>query len=177
MFAPPDRFHTLYLPAVLMALDLPLPRHLLAHGHWTMDKLKMSKSRGNVADPFLAIQTWGLDAMRCYLMRVGGNSATDADYSEAAIEVFYKKSLAGQLGNLMARLGNVKIMANLRASGRKIWESPEEIVDIDKEVREALEKLRGGFRYDSARYLLFSFTFKTISSRMRSLTKKSIHID
>lgn len=72
------RFHALYLPAVLMALDLPLPKHLLAHGHWTMDKFKMSKSRGNVANPFDAMKLWGTDAMRMYLMRAGGNSAADA---------------------------------------------------------------------------------------------------
>lgn len=72
------RFHALYLPAVLLALDLPLPKHLLTHGHWTMDKFKMSKSRGNVANPFEAMQLWGVDAMRMYLMRVGGNSASDA---------------------------------------------------------------------------------------------------
>lgn len=64
-----------------MALDLPLPKKLLAHGHWTMDKFKMSKSRGNVADPFEAIQTWGRDAMRTYLMRRGGNSAVDSGAS------------------------------------------------------------------------------------------------
>lgn len=72
------RFHALYLPAVLMALDLPLPHNILAHGHWTMDKFKMSKSRGNVANPFDAMKTWGVDAMRAYLMRSGGNSASDA---------------------------------------------------------------------------------------------------
>jgi methionyl-tRNA synthetase len=63
---------------MLMALDLPLPQTLLAHGHWTMDKFKMSKSRGNVADPFEAMKTWGTDAMRIYLMRVGGDSSRDA---------------------------------------------------------------------------------------------------
>lgn len=74
-------FHAIYLPAVLMALDLPLPKHLLAHGHWTMDKFKMSKSRGNVANPFEAMKLWGTDAMRMYLMRAGGNSAADAGES------------------------------------------------------------------------------------------------
>lgn len=74
----PIRFHALYLPAILLALDLPLPKHILTHGHWTMDRFKMSKSRGNVANPFDAMQLWGVDAMRMYLMRVGGNSGGDA---------------------------------------------------------------------------------------------------
>lgn len=73
-----SRFHALYLPAILMALDLPLPRTILAHGHWTMDKFKMSKSRGNVANPFDAMKTWGVDSMRAYLMRSGGNAASDS---------------------------------------------------------------------------------------------------
>lgn len=75
------RFHALYLPAVLMALELPLPKTILAHGHWTMEKLKMSKSRGNVADPIAAMREWGIDPIRAYLMRVGGNAAADAGSS------------------------------------------------------------------------------------------------
>ena len=71
----------LFRSAVLMALSLPLPTNILAHGHWTMDKYKMSKSRGNVADPFEAMSTWGTDAMRAYLAKAGGNSASDAGAS------------------------------------------------------------------------------------------------
>lgn len=78
-------FHALYLPAILLALDLPLPKHILTHGHWTMDRFKMSKSRGNVANPFEAMKLWGVDAMRMYLMRVGGNSAGDAGASAGAL--------------------------------------------------------------------------------------------
>ncbi|SGY73202.1 BQ5605_C005g03273 [Microbotryum silenes-dioicae] len=139
------RFHALYLPAVLLALDLPLPKHLLAHGHWTMDKFKMSKSRGNVASPFTAIEKWGSDAMRCYLMKVGGNSAVDADYSDEAIEVFYKKSLKGQMGNLISRIGNRKMVQRVEEGGRKSWDVPEGVEDVDEEVRKALIELRDTF--------------------------------
>jgi methionyl-tRNA synthetase len=72
------RFHAIYLPSILLALSLPLPQSILAHGHWTMDKFKMSKSRGNVVDPFELMNTWGRDAVRCWLMRVGGNPGNDA---------------------------------------------------------------------------------------------------
>lgn len=61
-----------------MALELPLPKNILAHGHWTMNKFKMSKSRGNVADPIGAMKFWGTDAFRCYLIRRGGNCAIDS---------------------------------------------------------------------------------------------------
>lgn len=61
-----------------MAVGLPLPKTVLAHGHWTMDHMKMSKSRGNVADPFAAIELFGVDSVRYFLMRVGGNFRNDA---------------------------------------------------------------------------------------------------
>ncbi|ORY55326.1 methionyl-tRNA synthetase [Leucosporidium creatinivorum] len=134
------RFHALYLPAVLMALDLPLPKHLLAHGHWTMDKFKMSKSRGNVANPFEAMKLWGTDAMRMYLMRAGGNSAADADYSATEIEAFYKKSLAGQMGNLLSRISNKKLIEQL-SSPAAIYTAPTVVEPEDERLVELLTAL------------------------------------
>ncbi|KAI9302214.1 tRNA synthetases class I (M)-domain-containing protein [Cunninghamella echinulata] len=96
------RFHAVYWPAFLMAAKLPLPEQILAHAHWTMNKSKMSKSKGNVADPFLAMDTFGVDAVRYYLMKDGG-FADDGDYSEEELKKRYKKDLAGQLGNLLNR--------------------------------------------------------------------------
>lgn len=66
-----DSFHCVYWPAFLMALDLPLPRRVLAHGHWTINHEKMSKSTGNVVNPFFAIDRFGVDPMRFYLARMG----------------------------------------------------------------------------------------------------------
>lgn len=146
-----------------MALDLPLPKNLLAHGHWTMDKFKMSKSRGNVANPFEAMKLWGTDAMRVYLMKAGGNSAVDAgkcdgrwswdtalnsvgllhvDYSASEIEGFYKKSLAGQMGNLLARISNKKLIQKL-PSPEAFYTAPVERNSEDDEIREVLEALPG----------------------------------
>jgi methionyl-tRNA synthetase len=62
---------------MLHALDLPLPRTLLTHGHWTMGQRKMSKSVGNVADPLAAIDLVGVDRVRYYLARVGGRFRDD----------------------------------------------------------------------------------------------------
>ncbi|KAI9490352.1 tRNA synthetases class I (M)-domain-containing protein [Zychaea mexicana] len=95
------RFHAIYWPAFLMAAQLPLPKQILAHAHWTMGKQKMSKSRGNVADPFEVMDTYGVDPVRYYLVRDGG-FADDGDYSEDNIIKRYK-DLAGQLGNLLNR--------------------------------------------------------------------------
>ncbi|KAL1922969.1 uncharacterized protein VTP21DRAFT_9345 [Calcarisporiella thermophila] len=96
------RFHSVYWPAFLMAAGLPLPRKILAHAHWTMGRQKMSKSRGNVADPFEVLEKFGVDAVRYYLIRDGG-IADDGDYSEQTLGTVYKKELAGQLGNLLNR--------------------------------------------------------------------------
>ncbi|KAI9315907.1 tRNA synthetases class I (M)-domain-containing protein [Dichotomocladium elegans] len=95
------RFHAVYWPAFLMAAGLPLPKQILAHAHWTMNKQKMSKSKGNVIDPFLLIDRFGADAVRYFLVRDGG-LADDGDYSESNMIKRYK-DLAGQLGNLLSR--------------------------------------------------------------------------
>lgn len=68
------RFHAIFWPSFLLAVDLPLPKKILAHSHWTMEKHKMSKSRGNVIDPFALLDNYGVDAIRYYLMRDGGIS-------------------------------------------------------------------------------------------------------
>jgi methionyl-tRNA synthetase len=66
------RFHAVFWPAFLMAANLPLPQRILAHSHWTMEKQKMSKSRGNVVDPIKIMNDYGVDTVRYYLVRDGG---------------------------------------------------------------------------------------------------------
>jgi methionyl-tRNA synthetase len=62
---------------MLMALGLPLPKRLLVHSHWTVEKKKMSKSVGNVVDPFETMEKYGTDAARYFLARVGGRFKYD----------------------------------------------------------------------------------------------------
>lgn len=97
------RFHCIYWPAFLMALDLPLPKKILTHAHWTLDGSKMSKSTGRVVDPFLALERFGPDVMRCYLARDGGIQ-DDSDYNSIKITVMYQNLLQGVLGNLASRV-------------------------------------------------------------------------
>lgn len=85
-----------------MALDLPLPRNVLVHGHWTMNQEKMSKSTGNVVNPFFAIDRFGVDTMRFFLAYQGG-LGSDSDYDNAFIIRDYKKILQGGIGNLAHR--------------------------------------------------------------------------
>lgn len=85
-----------------MALDLPLPQNVLVHGHWTMNREKMSKSTGNVVNPFFAIDRFGVDGMRFFLA-YQGDLADDADYDNSFIVRDYKKLLQGGIGNLAHR--------------------------------------------------------------------------
>ncbi|WPH03675.1 Hypothetical protein R9X50_00655800 [Acrodontium crateriforme] len=101
------RFHCIYWPAFLMALDLPLPKQILTHAHWTLGRKKMAKSTGNVVDPFFALERFGIDAMRWYLVHDGGIT-DDADYDNRYIISKYKKGLQGGLGNLASRLMRAK---------------------------------------------------------------------
>ncbi|GKT40942.1 putative methylcrotonoyl-CoA carboxylase beta chain, mitochondrial [Colletotrichum spaethianum] len=102
------RFHGVYWPALLMALELPLPKQLLTHAHWTLGKKKMSKSLGNVVNPFFAIDRWGLDTMRYFMMRDGGIEK-DADYENSLVVARYQKDLQSTLGNLMNRVAKSKV--------------------------------------------------------------------
>ncbi|MCJ1431781.1 methionyl-tRNA synthetase [Xylographa pallens] len=97
------RFHCIYWPAFLMALDLPLPRQVLTHAHWTLGHEKMSKSTGIVVNPFFALDRFGVEAMRYYLIHDGG-IRNDADYDNSYIIERYKKGLQGGLGNLASRI-------------------------------------------------------------------------
>ncbi|KAI1480200.1 tRNA synthetases class I (M)-domain-containing protein [Daldinia eschscholtzii] len=101
------RFHSIYWPALLMALDLPLPKCVLSHGHWLMSRQKMSKSVGNVVNPFFALDRWGVDTMRYFLI-YNAAMASDADYSNEFIVDKYKKGLQGGLGNLLNRITRPK---------------------------------------------------------------------
>jgi methionyl-tRNA synthetase len=98
-----DSFHTIYWPAFLLALEIPLPRQVLTHAHWTLGRSKMSKSTGNVVNPFFALQRFGVDPLRFYLAHDGGISQ-DADYGNEYIVERYRKGLQGGLGNLASRV-------------------------------------------------------------------------
>ncbi|GAB7366681.1 hypothetical protein MBLNU230_g8664t1 [Neophaeotheca triangularis] len=111
------RFHCIYWPAFLMALDLPLPKQILTHAHWTLGRQKMAKSTGNVVNPFFALERFGSETMRYYLVRDGGIT-DDADYDNRRIIERYKKSLQGGLGNLVSRIMRGKGWDVPRAVGK-----------------------------------------------------------
>ena len=96
------RFHSIIWPAILMALDLPLPKQVYGHGWLLFDGDKMSKSKGNVVDPYVLCERYGLDAVRYYLLRdvPFGN---DGVYSLAALLNRSNADLCNSLGNLVSR--------------------------------------------------------------------------
>ncbi|MGZ4271787.1 MAG: methionine--tRNA ligase, partial [Solirubrobacteraceae bacterium] len=96
------KFHTVFWPAMLMAADLPLPEHVYVHGYLLMDGEKMSKSLGNVLDPFEIIDRFGTDALRYYLLR-DVSFGQDGSVSTTAFESRYESELANDLGNLASR--------------------------------------------------------------------------
>jgi methionyl-tRNA synthetase len=96
------RFHAIYWPALLMAAELDLPEHVFVHGYLLMEGEKMSKSLGNVLDPFAVIERFGADALRFYLLR-DVPFGQDGSVSTAAFEQRYSSELANDFGNLASR--------------------------------------------------------------------------
>src|SRR6202050_5495491 len=96
------RFHTVYWPALLMAAEIELAEHVFLHGYLLMEGEKMSKSLGNVLDPFAVIERFGADALRFYLLR-DVQFGQDGSVSTSAFELRYESELANELGNLASR--------------------------------------------------------------------------
>ena len=129
-----------------MALELPLPKRILTHAHWTLGKEKMSKSTGNVVNPFFAIDRFGVDVMRYYLAREGGIK-DDASYDNIHIMRRYDRDLKGQLGNLASRLTRSKkwsIRAAVEANQSMKDNQRMQVDALHKAQREMLRK-----RYDT----------------------------
>ena len=97
------RFHTVYWPAFLMSAGLPIPKRVFAHGWWTVEGEKMSKSSGNVVDPFELIDTFGLDQVRYFLLREVP-FGSDGDFSITALKNRITSDLSNDLGNLAQRV-------------------------------------------------------------------------
>ncbi len=100
------RFHAIIWPAMLMALDLPLPKRLLVHGHISSEGKKMSKTVGNVIDPNEVIDNYGLDAFR-YFMARHIPTQDDGDFTWERFENAYNTELGNDLGNLVQRVASM----------------------------------------------------------------------
>lgn len=97
------RFHAIYWPAFLMSLGLPLPKHVAAHGWWTRNGEKMSKSKGNVVNPKEVADAYGLENFRYFLLREVP-FGQDGDFSQKALMDRINSDLGNELGNLLNRI-------------------------------------------------------------------------
>ncbi len=132
------RFHAIYWPAFLMSLDMPLPKHIAAHGWWTRNGAKMSKSKGNVVNPREVADAYGLDNFRYFMLRevpFGG----DGDFSQKALIDRINSDLGNDLGNLLNRLIG---MSGKYFEGRVVCDSVSDYYQEElDEVNESLKKL------------------------------------
>jgi methionyl-tRNA synthetase len=120
------KFHAAYWPAFLMAADIPLPRRLLVHGWITVDGKKMSKSFGNVVDPVLLAEKYGIEPVKYYLLRQLPISQ-DGDFSYARLEQHVNADLVGGLGNLLNRVVALAEKNNVcTITCQTSWSSPSQ---------------------------------------------------
>jgi methionyl-tRNA synthetase len=139
--------HAVYWSTMLMALNLPLPDTIFAHGWWTVDGEKMSKSRGNVVDPNKMVDEFGADAFRYFLLREVP-FGQDGDFSQEAMVTRINSDLANGLGNLLSRTltliertqaGQVPAPGKIRAAERDLKQAT--VALLNKEFPRHLEQL------------------------------------
>lgn len=134
------RFHAVFWPAFLMAADLPPPKRVFAHGWWTNEGQKISKSLGNAIDPLALIEQYGLDPVRYFLMREVPFGA-DGDFSHAMLVKRMNTDLANDLGNLAQR--SLSMVAK-NCGG--VVPNPGPFTDADKALLGAAGELLGRVR-------------------------------
>ena len=137
--------HAVYWSTMLMALNLRLPQTIFAHGWWTVDGEKMSKSRGNVVDPHHIVDRYGADAFRYFLLREVP-FGQDGDFSEQAMVTTINNDLANGIGNLLSRtLTMIERFSGgvIPSAGLPAIEALEE--QIEQTARTLPDRMEGGF--------------------------------
>ena len=135
------RFHAIIWPAMLMALDQPLPKHLAVHGWITFNGQKMSKSLGNVVDPFVLSERYGADAIRYHILREMALGA-DSSFSNEIMINRINSDLANGLGNLVSRTVAMaeKYFGGTLPVEREEGEFDSELIDLALSLRDKVDE-------------------------------------
>jgi len=145
--------------AMLMAADLPNSRQILIHGFITSNGQKMSKSLGNVVDPFDLVKRYGIDAVRYWLLREL-NPFEDGDFTEASMLARYNGDLANNIGNLVSRVR--KLFESLRGETSKLEVSPLVLEQITKTKTVYHEAVREFKFHEALAHLWELYTFANV---------------
>ena len=156
------RFHTIIWPAILMALDIPLPKQVYGHGWLLLEGGKMSKSKGNVVDPVVLCDRYGVDAIRYFLLREVPFGADGVFTNEALINRI-NSDLANDLGNLLSRTSSMvgKYFGGKLPEAQAAGDFDDSLAELASETKSLVEASMDAMQFSTALTDLWKFVSRT----------------